>query len=206
MDKTTCLRFRAATTFAIAVALAAGGAAMPLFGADDLQVGIDSGRVTIIATDATLADVLAEWSRVGDTRFVGGEPIGGERVTLRLTNAPEAEAIGLVLRTAAGYVAAPRRAGNPGSSRYDRVTILATRTGPGGIRAPAQVPARSAAAADATGPGAAASPGLLPMEDLQRLLDATSGRPASQPPAPAMPDLTVRTTPFPGVGAEGDPP
>ena len=206
MDKTTGLRFRAATTAAISVVVGAGVAAMPLFGADEIHFGIDGGRVTLVATDAALTDVLAEWSRVGDTRFVGVEPIGGERVTLHLTDAPEAEAIRLVLRAAAGYVAAPRRAGNPGSSRYDRVTILATRTAPGGTRAPAQAPARSAAAADATGPGAAASPGLLPMEDLQRLLDATSGRPASQPPAPAMPDLTVRTTPFPGVGAVGDPP
>ena len=126
-------------------------------------------------------------------------------MTLRLTNTPEAEAIGLVLRTAAGYVAAPRRAGNPGSSRYDRVTILATRTAPGGIRTPVQVPARNAAA-DAMGPGAAASPGLLPMEDLQRLLDATSERPASPPPRPAGRDIPVLTTPFPGVGAVGDPP
>ena len=114
MDRTTRSRLRAAVEAAMAVVLAAGVAAMPSFGADDIQVGIDGGRVTLVATDATLADVLAEWSRVGDTRFVGAEPIGGERVTLRLTDErPEAEAIHLVVRAAAGYVAAPRRAGNP---------------------------------------------------------------------------------------------
>lgn len=206
MDRTTGFRFRATAVTAIASGLLAAMAADPLCAADDVQVGIDNGRVTLVATEAPLADVLAEWSRVGDTRFVGAEPIGGERITLHLTNAPEADAIRLVLRAAAGYVAAPRRAGNPGSSRYDRVTILATRTTPAGTRARAQTPARSAAAADAAGPGAATSPGLLPMEDLQRLLDATAGRPASQPPAPAMPDLTVRTTAFPGVGAVEEPP
>ena len=34
---------------------------------------MERGRVTLIATDARLGDVLAEWSRVGDTRFVGAE-------------------------------------------------------------------------------------------------------------------------------------
>ena len=211
MDRTRGFGRRTAAGAAIALVLVATMAANLLLAADDIQVDIDAGRVTLVATDAPLADVLAEWSRVGDTRFVGAEPIGGERVTLRLTDAPEAEAIRLVLRAAAGYVAAPRRAGNPGSSRYDRVTILATRATPVGTRAPTPALARSDAAANtagpgATGPRAAASPGLLPMEDLQRLLDATAGRPASPPPRPAVPDIPVLTTPFPGVGVEGDPP
>ena len=66
--------------------------------------------------------------------------------------------------------------------------------------------AASTAGPGAAGPGAAASPGLLPMEDLQRLLDATAGRPASPPPEPATLDITVLTTAFPGVGTVGDPP
>lgn len=210
MRKTTGFNFRAAVGTAIAFGLASSMASPALFGADEIQFGIDGGRVTLVATDAPLADVLAEWARVGDTHFVGAEPIGGERITLHLTNAPEADAIRLVLRAAAGYVAAPRRAGNPGSSRYDRVTILATRSTQAGTRAPAPALAprsdadANTAGPDATGLGAAASPGLLPMEDLQRLLDATAGRTASPPPQPAVPDITVLTTPFPGIGAAGD--
>ncbi len=39
---------------------------------------------------------------------------------------PEAQALDTVLRSAAGYVMAPRMAGSPGTSRYDRIMILAT--------------------------------------------------------------------------------
>lgn len=102
MGKTTGFNFRAAVRTAIAFGLASSMASPALFGADEIQFGIDGGRVTLVATDAPLADVLAEWARVGDTRFVGAEPIGGERITLHLTNAPEADAIRLVLRAAAG--------------------------------------------------------------------------------------------------------
>ena len=201
MDKTTRFGFRNVAIAAAATVLAAGVTATSLFSADEIELGIDGGRVTLVATDAPLAEVLAAWSRVGNTRFVGAEAIGGERVTLRLTNAPEAEAIRLVLRAAAGYVAAPRRADDPGSSRYDRVTVLAARTTPAGTPAPTPAPGRTDASGDAAGPGAAASPGLLPMDDLQRLLDATAGRPArARSDSEATPYVPVVTA-LPGIGA-----
>ena len=115
----------------------------PLLGAGEIRMAIDGGRVTLSATEAPLADVLAAWSRVGGTRFVGAETLGRETVTLRLVEADEADAIRLLLRAAAGYVAAPRRAGAAGAARYDRVTILAARRTPApapGNTAPAAVP------------------------------------------------------------------
>ena len=39
---------------------------------------------------------------------------------------PEAQALDTILRSAAGYVMAPRMAGAPGASVYDRILILAT--------------------------------------------------------------------------------
>ena len=204
MEEATHFRFRGAVSAATGFVLAVSVAATPLYGADEIELGIDGGRVTLVATDAPLADILAAWSRAGDTRFIGAEPIGGERVTLHLTEVPEAQAIRLVLRNAAGYVAAPRRAGNPGRSRYDRVTILAART----TRDPASAPvaAPRALAGDVAGMGGAAPSGLLPIEDLQRLLDAAAGRPArTQSDAEPPPRIPVLTTPFPGMGAFEDP-
>ena len=177
--------------------------AVPFLAADEISMRIDGGRVTLSATDARLADVLAAWSRVGDTRFVGAQAIGGELITLHLVDAGEAEAIHLLLRSAAGYVAAPRRAGAAGASRYDRVTIMATR----GL---SSVPTRPGRGAAVTAPPPATydpgqpspdAPALVRMEELQRLLDAAadSGGAPSDGLAPTAP---VVTTPFPGVGSD----
>ena len=175
----------------------------PLLGAGEIRMAIDGGRVTLSAIEAPLADVLAEWSRVGGTRFVGAETLGRETVTLRLVEADEADAIRLLLRSAAGYVAAPRRAGMAGAARYDRVTILAAR------RTPAPAPNNAARApanetdAGGTPAGSGAVPGLLPMEELQRVLDAAAaanGPPASAD-APTDRHVPVLVTPVPGIGA-----
>ena len=169
----------------------------PLLGAGEIRVAIDGGRVTLSAIEAPLADVLAEWSRVGGTRFVGAERIGRETVTLRLVEADEADAIRLLLRAAAGYVAAPRRAGAAGAARYDRVTILAAR------RTPAPAPGHTAPAPVNNVDGGRTPSGLLPMEELQRVLDAAAA--ADGPPAPADAPtdrhVPVLVTPVPGIGA-----
>ena len=198
--------FRAAAGALAAAALAASGTA-PLTGAGEIAISMDAGRVTLIATDARLADVLAEWSRVGQTQFVGAEPIGGELITLHLVDAAEAEAIHFLLGSAAGYVAAPRRGGVSGVSRYDRVTIMAT---PGTPVSPVRPPAPlggggvSAEAQPAYDPVRASpeAPALVRMEDLQRLLDAATAEAESPPPDTEPAAAPVVTTPFPGIGAD----
>ena len=72
----------------LAVALVGAAAGQPL-AADDLQFSIDGGRVTLIANGAPLADVLAEWSRVGMTRFVGADDLEAEALTLHLVDVAE---------------------------------------------------------------------------------------------------------------------
>src|SRR5262245_22934669 len=94
--------------------------------AGELHLTMANGRVTLVAHDVTVREILAEWARVGQTRIVGGDKIGGTPVTLELQDVPEAQALDTVLRSAAGYVMAPRVAGSPGVSRYDRIMILAS--------------------------------------------------------------------------------
>jgi hypothetical protein len=92
--------------------------------AAEVHVTMNAGRVTVSAKNATLGQILAEWAKVGQTRIVNAERVGGGLMTLELTNVPEVEAIGILLRSAGGFVLAPRRADTPNASRYDRILIL----------------------------------------------------------------------------------
>jgi hypothetical protein len=94
--------------------------------AGELSVRIANGRATVIAKDVPLRQVLAEWAKVGDTKLVGAERVTGGPVTLELVDVPEKEALDILLRTAAGYIVAPRPANLAGASQYDRVIIMAT--------------------------------------------------------------------------------
>ena len=92
----------------------------------EVQLTIHDGRVTLLATDATVRQILSEWARVGQTRIVNVERIPGGPITLQLTDVPEAEALDLLLRSVTGYMAAKRPAGEPNLSRFDRILVLPT--------------------------------------------------------------------------------
>jgi len=94
--------------------------------AGELSVTIANGRATVIAKDVPVRQILAEWAKVGATKVVGAERLPGGPVTLELVDVPEKEALDILLRTAAGYIAAPRPAEVAGASQYDRVIIMAT--------------------------------------------------------------------------------
>ena len=89
----------------------------------------DGGRVTVEANGATVRSILNEWSNKGGTKVVGADRITGAPVTLKLVNVPEAQALEAILRSVAGYMAAPRPVAS-GPSIYDRIMIMATSTAP----------------------------------------------------------------------------
>jgi len=92
--------------------------------AQQVSVTMNDGRVTLVADNAPLWMVLSEWARVGRTNIVNAEKLAGPPVTLQLVDVPEAKALETVLRSAPGYVVAPRAAAVPGASRYDRILIM----------------------------------------------------------------------------------
>ena len=94
--------------------------------AGELNLTIANGRVTLIAHDVTVRQILDEWARVGQTKIVNGDKLLGAPLTIELRDVPEATALETVLRSAAGYVVAPRMAGSIGASFYDRIMILPT--------------------------------------------------------------------------------
>jgi hypothetical protein len=91
--------------------------------AGELRLSIANGRVTLVAQDVSVRQILDEWSRVGQTRIVGAERLSGPPVTLELHDVPEGRALETLLRSASGYIAKPRTA-TVGASSFDRILIM----------------------------------------------------------------------------------
>lgn len=139
------------TTLAMALLLAAAAAfaqsgPAPRVAArgalDPVQLQFQDGRVTLRAQNAPLRAILAEWARLGGATIVNGDRVAGPPLTLELTGVPERQALDIVLRSVAGYMLAPRRAGATGASAFDRIMILPTSAAPRNPPPPAAAAAR----------------------------------------------------------------
>jgi hypothetical protein len=174
----------------IVMAALIGGSAATAY-ASELQLTIANGRVTLVATDVPVRQILSEWARVGQTQIVNGEKVVGPNVTLQLVDVPEAEALDIVLRSAAGYMVAPRTAAAAGNSSFGRIMILAT-SRPPAATAVAQTPApfntRQALpqpqpvpvdddAGEPSDQGVVPPPGMMPQPNVQ----SQPGMPVQQP-------------------------
>jgi hypothetical protein len=136
--------------------------AVPADAQQPVSVQFRAGRVTLVARNAPIRAILAEWARLGGATVVNGERVAGAPVTLELTDVPERQALDVILRGVAGYMLAPRRAGSVGASTFDRIMILPTSVAP---RNPAPV------AAAAARPGVP-RPALIPPRPPEVALDA----------------------------------
>lgn len=115
----------------------------------DVHVFMNNGRVSIMAKDATVRQILAEWARVGQTRIVNVDRIPGGPQTLELNDVTETEALDVLLRSLSGYIVAPRAFPAATLSTFDRIIIIPTLAG-----------ARPAAQSAAASPPAASLPQL----------------------------------------------
>ena len=73
-----------------------------------VQLSMQGGHVTLVAKNATIRQILAEWERVGQTKVVNGERVLGGALNLELTNMPEQQALDIILRSVNGVLFAPR--------------------------------------------------------------------------------------------------
>jgi hypothetical protein len=103
-------------------------AASPAFA--DVKLTMESGRVTLVARDVTVRQILTEWARIGQTKIINLDRIPGGPVSLELTNVPEAEALDVLLRAVAGYLAAPRPVDAANLSHFDRIVVMPTSVAP----------------------------------------------------------------------------
>jgi hypothetical protein len=92
----------------------------------DVQVTMQSGRVSLVAKDATVRQILTEWARVGQTKIVNVERVPGGPMTLQLDNVTESQALEILLRALSGYIAAPRPVDVANLSHFDRIIIIPT--------------------------------------------------------------------------------
>ena len=158
--------------------------------AQQLKLSFNQGQVSVEATSVPARVILDEWSRVGGTKVVNGDRVAGAPLTLTLVDVPEARALEIILRSAAGYMAAPR-GGIPGASMYDRILVM---------------PASSAPAAASARPAAPPAPG--PTAGTQRFIPPrltpptpTESAPEETPEEESAPGPPVFTFPQPGQGA-----
>ena len=93
----------------------------------DLHVALKGGRVSIVAKDVTVRQILTEWMRVGQiTKIVNLERIPGGPVTLELDDVTETQALDVLLRPLSGYIAAPRAVAAANLSNFDRIILMPT--------------------------------------------------------------------------------
>jgi hypothetical protein len=162
--------------------------------AQNVTMTFHDGLVSIDASSVPARVILSEWGKKGGTRIIGTDRLTGAPLTLKLMNVSEAKALETILRSAAGYMAAPRAAAATGSSMYDRILVMATSSAP--------------AAAAATRP-ATPAPNTA-FNGTQRLVPQRPTQQAPEPddqdePDPNPPSPPVFTFPQPGQNGVAQP-
>src|SRR5262245_16305628 len=94
--------------------------------AQALSLEFREGRVRLTADNVPVSRLLEEWTRVGGTRIVHGERIPGAPLTLEILDVPEQQALDIVLRGAAGYMAVARTTPASGASSLEKILVLPT--------------------------------------------------------------------------------
>src|SRR6476620_6880940 len=64
----------------------------------DVNLTMQNGRVSIVAQDVTLRQILTEWARVGQTKIVNLEKIPGGPMSLELKDVAEGQALEILMR------------------------------------------------------------------------------------------------------------
>lgn len=183
--------------------------------AADVHITIADGKVSVSATDATIGQILSEWARVGQTRIVNAERLPSAPMSLQLDNVSEAQALDTVLRSASGYLAAPRSVAIANASAYDRIFVLANSAGtparPTTIASPP--PAAFAPPVFQTPPPNDEPQGEPPDAPRQAVprpgppINAPRGAPLNQPPIqqqqPPVQSAPTQAVPMPTGAAQG---
>ena len=175
----------------------------------DVRVEFHEGRVTVVARNASIQQILTEWARVGGTEVLHAEQMNPAPIAVELNEISENEAPDILLRSAAGYVAAPRRSAVLNRSRYERVLIVAvsTPTSPSAISPPAPTvaaPPRTVIRGPRFGSGSPAEERGDDKPGVSSTRVGPFGSPGSSVPGVVVPAPRPRTLP-PGPFPGGEP-
>jgi hypothetical protein len=136
--------------------------------AEDFWMLFQNHRVTLIARDVTVSQILDQWARLGGTTVVNADAVQGGQVTLRLVDVPERYALDVLLRGVYGYIVAEREGELSDASTIGRILIL--RRTPG-----AAVTAASASSASIAAPIEPPGDGDVQTADASGVPGAASG-------------------------------
>lgn len=93
-----------------------------------LDISFDNGKVTLVAQNVTLREILAEWARKGGSRIVNAEKLTGAPVVMtEFRDQPEGQVLNTLLRDVPGIGVSMRDIPATGGSAIGAVFILATR-------------------------------------------------------------------------------
>jgi hypothetical protein len=86
------------------------------------------GNVSLFASNVTVREILAEWTRLGGSRFLNVERLTGAplQIPVQFERQPEGDVLASLLAGTSGYILGPRMVGMPGTSRFGTVVIQAT--------------------------------------------------------------------------------
>lgn len=112
-------------TVGVVLAGAVLAAASPA-SAQTVKLEFRDGRVNLSTQNAPIRAILSEWTRLGGTTIINGDRLTGAPLTLELAGVTERQAVDILLRGAAGYMAGPRAASSVGASTFGSILILPT--------------------------------------------------------------------------------
>jgi hypothetical protein len=171
-----------------------------------LDISFNGGRVTLVAENVTLREILAEWARKGGSRIVNAERVTGQPVLrTQFENQPEADVLRALLREVPAYGASMRTVSEAGISVVAAVFILATTSE---ASAPSAIPAPPPAQSFSTSGNTTSNvtPGMVPPQFVQASPDEMAPvRPVMSSGPPATPEPTTKgaTNPHLRVGPNG---
>jgi len=175
-------------------------ATSPAAGAGTLRLEFGDGYVTISAVSVPLRQVLTEWARLGQTRVVNAEKLGGAPLTIELSRVPEKQALEILLRSVPGYMAARRATFVPGGSQFDRIVVM-----PGTVAPPSQAATPPPPAPPPPAPPPTPMPAVddqdepVPQENPDQAGTAEQDQDQDQPQPQPEPGQQPQTLPSPGV-------
>jgi hypothetical protein len=82
------------------------------------------GHVSLSAHGVTVQQVLHEWERVGRTQVDHPEAVPATLLDIDLSDVPEEEALGVLLRSAGGFMVMPAPAPSQTTSQFGRIVIV----------------------------------------------------------------------------------
>jgi len=166
-----------------------------------LDLSFNNGKVTLVAKNVTLQEILAEWTRKGSCPFPGADKIvGGKLPPLQYENQPELTVLQSLLRTVSGYIPFPRKVGNPGASMFEAVQVLAS------SKPTSTIPMSSGTSMPIAAP---LVPQGNPMDEIPPIITVPNPNAQSQPAQPNQPTMTPPNQPgvyLPPAGRGGTPP